>query len=391
MEKDTNIKPGHIQIPVNMILTKSGISLFHDNTRLKRIKNRENIVKEGLFFPAYNATTIQKMIMNSYVEELYVKLPALLSKRNEIISTNNLVVYAILYKKLSPSLGEMIIESPLLKAFNRNNPKNSIVAIENIDPMMVDKLFNENKNHMENIKKQLHNRVQEKIETDTSLSDEDRNARLKSLNKFIDWIDKRIWYLYLIIYQSSLKNQIESSFAGMIYLYMDNTQIATHLSNLLMEFVQNAEKAHFERIARKNNLITPNQGIDSYLRNNDNRKELTAHAVKSNQLLEIAWNLNPERTSVGRQYRIQIIISNYGVIDEGKRSLLSRKMKTNTDGISLSTFYEEVNPEKLGAGLGLLYNSYLEDICRSKNIRYLCNIYPEPVKEKTTVKIDITL
>lgn len=391
MEEKKAVKKGNIPIPLNMILTKAGISLFHDNTQLKRIKTKDGLTKEGLFFPSYNATTIQKMVMNSYVEELYVKLPELLSKRNEIISTNNLVVYAILYKKLSPSLGGMIIESPVLKAFNRNNPKNSIVSLDNIAPALVDKLFNENEKHLIGIKRELHKRVQEKIETDSSLTDEDRNARLRSLDKFIDWIDKRIWYLYLIIYQSPLKNQIETSFASMIYLYMDNTQIATHLSNLLMEFVQNAEKAHFERIARNNNFITPEQGIDSYIRNNEKRKELAVHAVKSNQMLEVSWNLNPERTSVGRQYRIQIIISNFGVIDEGKRNLLASKMKTNTDGISLSTFYEEVNPEKLGAGLGLLYNSYLEDICRTKNIRYLCNIYPEPAKEKTTVKIDITL
>ncbi len=391
MDGKNGQKKGSILLPVNLILTRDGISLFLDNTKLKRINNREGVIKEGLVFPAYNATTIQKMIMNSYVEEIYVKLPDLLSRRSEVISTNNLVVYAILYKKLSPSLGKMIIESPVLKAFNRNNPKSSIISLSNINPALVDKLFQENKDHMNGIKKELSERVLQKIVSDPSLSEDDRNARLKSLDKFIDWIDKRIWYLYLIIYRSSLKNQIETSFASMVYLYMDNTQIATHLSNLLMEFVQNAEKAHFERLARKSGIISPGQSVDLVLRDKVKRQALTVLAEKSEQFLEISWNLNPERTSVGRQYRIQIIISNYGTIDEHQRAKLARKMKTNTDGISLSSFYQESDPTKLGAGLGLMYNSYLEDICRTKNIRYICNIYPEPAKEKTTVKIDITL
>ncbi|MCB1199125.1 MAG: hypothetical protein KDK41_00665, partial [Leptospiraceae bacterium] len=93
----------------------------------------------------------------------------------------------------------------------------------------------------------------------------------------------------------------------------------------------------------------------------------------------------------GKQYRILIRISNYGMVDEQTRAKLSKKMQTNTDGIALGDFYNQADPEKLGAGLGLLYNSYLEDFCRQKKIKYFCNLFPEPAVEKTTVQIEITL
>ena len=109
-------------------------------------------------------------------------------------------------------------------------------------------------------------------------------------------------------------------------------------------------------------------------------------------MLELSWTMNPERNTIGQQYRILIAISNYGLIDERLSQQLARKMKTNTDGINLASFYgSDEEDGKLGAGLGLLYNSYLEDICRQEGIQYRCNIYPEPRKEKTTVRIDITL
>ena len=66
-------------------------------------------------------------------------------------------------------------------------------------------------------------------------------------------------------------------------------------------------------------------------------------------------------------------------------------MKTDTAGIALADFYEDTGGgDKLGAGLGLLYNSYLEDVCREKGIRYFCTLYPEPRLEKTTVTLDLT-
>ena len=113
---------------------------------------------------------------------------------------------------------------------------------------------------------------------------------------------------------------------------------------------------------------------------------------RTGQMVDISWNMNPERNNFGKQYRVQIIVSNYGIIDEQTRSALARKMKTNVEGINIASFYQDSgDANKLGAGLGLLYNSYLEDICRAEGIQYKCNIFPEPEKERTTVRVDITM
>ena len=62
------------------------------------------------------------------------------------------------------------------------------------------------------------------------------------------------------------------------------------------------------------------------------------------------------------------------------------------EGINIASFYQDSgDADKLGAGLGLLYNSYLEDICKAEGIQYKCNIFPEPEKERTTVRVDITM
>jgi hypothetical protein len=91
---------------------------------------------------------------------------------------------------------------------------------------------------------------------------------------------------------------------------------------------------------------------------------------------------------------VKISITNYGLIDEVTRTQISKKLKTDVEGVSIADFYKKVDSNggrELGAGLGLLYNSYLEDYCQQQGIVYRCNIVPETKYEKTTVIIDISL
>lgn len=381
-----------IALPARMVLTREGLSLFAKNPEsIKKVKSRDGMQREGLEADAFNAPTVQKLIMNSYLEEIYVRLPDPLRRRAQIISTNNLVVYAVLYKKLSPSLARMLFESTVVREFNRKNPKNSIVDLKHIPSEKVDGLRQLKPGLFEQMEEEIHADVVDRISSNPALSEEDKSVRVRSLPKFIKWIDKRIWYLYFIIYQTAMKEQMRKAFGGMIAIYLDHTKIATHLSNMLMEFIQNAEKSSLERIMVKNNLAR-REDVDRMLRDLDTRVKIVEIASKTDQMVDIAWNMNPERNSFGKQYRIQIIVSNYGLIDEVTRSNLSKKMKTNVEGINIASFYQDSGDEtKLDAGLGLLYNSYLEDICRAEGIQYKCNIFPEPEKEKTTVRVDLTM
>ncbi|MCE9498985.1 MAG: hypothetical protein K8R21_00460 [Leptospira sp.] len=389
MENNENF---FIHLPVQLILTTQGQTLFKQTPgAVKKVKNREGMLKEGLESQSFNASSVQKLIMNSYLEEIYVSLPDLLRQRRQIIDTNNLVVFGILYKKLSPSLAEMMLNSAVLQDFNRKNPKAQITNLNNIDKAKLEAIRTAKKDFFEMMEVEINSEVVQRIISNPILEEEDRFLRMRSLEKFMGFIDKRIWYLYFVIYQSNMREEVRKSFADMIALYLDRTKLATHLSNLVMEFIQNSEKAHFERILVTQNIVSKTE-VDKYLKDAQNRKFVIEEAIRKNQMLELSWNMNSETTSVGHTYRIQITISNYGLLEEKARSMLAGKMKTDVTGIPVSNFYKDSgDADKLGAGLGLLYISYLEDLCKKEKIKFNCNIFPEPSKEKTTVKIEIGL
>jgi hypothetical protein len=380
-----------VGLPTRIFLTSEGMRFFAAKPgQLKRQKNLIGVARDCLADDRYNALLVQKLVLNSCIEEVFVCLPNLLQYRQDIISTNNLILYAVLYKKLTPSLAEVLCQSPVIQAYNRKNPKYAIVNLNTVSRSKIDMLRAEKSELFLSMENELADEIRAMIHRQP-LSDEDKQTRIRSLDKFIAWIDHRIWYIYLIVYQTKLRRELLQSFANMIITYLSRTQVATHLSNLLMEFIQNAEKAHFERMIVRAGLAKPRE-IDTFLRDKANRERVIAEAIRINQMLELAWSMNPETVGVGQQYRVGITLSNMGLITEEMRLNLTKKMRTDVSGISLSTFYKgDKGDDKLGAGLGLLYNSYLEDICQKEGLAYSCNIYPEPEKEKTTVKLSITL
>ncbi|MCS7205375.1 MAG: hypothetical protein NZ853_06740 [Leptospiraceae bacterium] len=396
-EKYKSIQPKkpEIELPSYVFLTPIGLKFLSTTANplivIRRYQNINGYTKEGFVTKSFNAQVMQKMIMKFYVDEIYSAQPELLPLRNEIISTNNLIVYAILYRKLTPTLAKSLFESKVVKEFNRKHPKESMTELNHISEQKVELLYKKYGHLLEGIKARIREEITQKILENHQLNEEDQFTRIRALPKFIDWIDKRVWFLFFIIYQTEFRDRMLQNFQSLIYHYLEHTVIATHLSNLIMEFVQNAEKAHFLLLANKYFGIPINKA-DSFIRNRENRLKLRNIALEKKQNLEISWILNPERLISFSLSRLQIVISNYGLIDEATTQKLRKKMKTDVEGISIASFYEDIDDaEKLGAGLGLLYNSYLEQICRKEGIQYKCVIYPEPKTQKTTVKIDLVL
>lgn len=389
-EQNTPAK-GFIDSPASIVLSAEGVQvLSKSRTTIQRVPARGGQPKEGLLSQAFNAATVQKMIMNSYIDEIYYASAEFLTKRQQIISTTNLIIYAMLYKMLSPTLARKVIDSPVLREYNRRNPKAAILDFKHVPQKVMDDFLVKNKAVLARIEHEMIDAVLSRIMADTKLPEEDKIVRMRSLEKFVRWVDKRIWYLYLIIYQTPLKAEIEKAYVDLFFQYLDNTQIAVHAGNLVMEFIQNAEKAHLERVIVRNHLA-PADKVDEYLRSKAHREQAIALAARNKQQLEVTWHFHTDRVSAGKAFNVKIILSNYGLINEATRASLAQKLKTDTAGIGLADFYEQPSESgKLGAGLGLLYNSYLEDVCREKGIRYFCTIFPEPRLEKTTVTLDLT-
>lgn len=378
-----------LSLPGKLLLNSGGIQTFAESTALQKMKKLHSYhgnAEEGFWAQSFSIPVLKKLLMNSHVKEFFVQSPDLLRFRKQVIYLNNLLIYTILYKKITPALSKALFESTILKNYNLKHPHKKIESFKSLDKKQTLEFCNKNQSLYKLIQQEVENLVLKIIEEDVELAQDEKEIRKSNLPSFMYRIDPRIWHLYLMVYKSKPDKEMNFSFAIMIYEFLENMQIATHLSNLLMEFIQNAEKAHFEKIFIRNNL---SQGkVDQFLRSEKNRQILRRIAIEEKQFLDLAWVLDLQE-DFDRHNSVSIYISNYGIINEKTKDFIAQKMKTDVKDISISSFFQEKTDNSLGAGLGLLYNSYLEDFCRLRGIQYSCTVFPEPEKQKTTVKIQI--
>ena len=72
-----------IELPTRIFLTGEGLRLFSKNpAQLEKSLNRDGIRKEGLVSSKYNAVLVQKLVLNSYAEEILLKHGSVKSKRH---------------------------------------------------------------------------------------------------------------------------------------------------------------------------------------------------------------------------------------------------------------------------------------------------------------------
>ncbi len=393
VDKNTSGK-SYIKLPSSIFLTKEGVNALQGaGLAIQTIKDKDRFTRNGLITEGFNAPVVQKMIMRSMINEIAVSLPDLLTHRFEIISVNSLILYAVLYKKLSPALAEKLFQSEFVKDYNRKNPKGSLVSLNNISRIRARSLKNSFRSEFERNEKSLRQAVVDLIFLNQKLDDTDVAERIRSLDKFIRWVDERIWYLFFILNRTKAGPRFMADFASLFAVYLENTSIAAHSGNLLMEFIQNAEKAHFTRLVT-NFSIEPVLDIDFYLRKKENRQKVISLAERTGELLDVSWTVQHSGARGNNSIRLVTTITNFGLIDEVQKKNIQKKMNTSVEGMALADFYKEdpfKNPSALGAGLGLLYNSYLEDYCRSRGIYYKSSVSPEPSREKTTVRIEMIL
>lgn len=320
-----------IHLPVKLLLTDEGHHLFSGGKiALKKVPSILGNKREGMDSKNFNAQTVQKLVMNAYLEEIYTSQPELLGSRNPIMDTTKLVTFGILYRKMNPSLAKMLFQSSILQEYNRKNRFNQLSNLNHIDRNKLIALKKTKAEEFDLLELEIRNEIIQKIIRNREIEEEERLLRMRSLDKFVAFIDQRIWYLYYIIYHSPKRLEMIDLFSDLIERYLDRTKIATHLAAMVMELLQNAEKAHFERIIMQKHMVRYNRDIDIFLKKTENRTNLIKIAKTLNQNLDIAWRFDSNKSVGGRIYRVEIIISNYGLISNKIHRALSSKIHTET-------------------------------------------------------------
>ena len=137
-----------------------------------------------------------------------------------------------------------------------------------------------------------------------------------------------------------------------------------HINNVVMELVDNAEKANFTNVIESEKLDTPLSQVEFLTKH---RKEISNLCVIRDKWVTISWKFSKEI--------FKVEVSNNTLLTPEQAKLLREKatadITTIVDGFSEESFEED----KLGAGLGLYFIKFFTDDMKSRDIETIFRIY----------------
>jgi hypothetical protein len=274
-----------------------------------------------------------------------------------------------------------------MEQIKKNSGKKTITPDFKFNPEIVSAFMEKNSETIKTLKDLLLLDPYAIIESDKDMNAEEKKERKRIMQRFVEQIDDNMWFLLHFVSKSKGRFEVIERINLVLVSYVKKTKIADYIGFMLMELVQNAEKAHFERLAKSKKLMTDMDKIDVLLKNRKTRESLYEIAAKTNSLINLNYTFEGDVLNVSSRLKLQISLTNKGcIIDKAKKDL-SKKIKTETREASLASFYQESDPDKLGAGLGLYYLSYLEDACAEEKMKFEARIASDDRRDETSVLI----
>jgi hypothetical protein len=356
-------------LPIRIILTENGINFFiKHNKKLNRFKMADDLEEYGISLDTFAPGSIQRMLLIDYISKIEISRVEFVSKRQEIMDLTKLIVYGLLYKQLDSMVFKKILDSSLIKTWNRNNPGNIIDERTNINEGYLQKVLKMTEEVVRKVKQSLLSPIMVKINSDSNLLDEEKKIKFLICEKFLSNLRPSIWFI-LSKFQTSndyliLLSDIREGVLG----YLDKTKIAEYLSLMVMELAINAENTNMQKYAKKAYKDTIN--LESLVYDQNMRVKIIREMEDKNENLYLTWKLWRKGGSISSRNRLQVTLydreSEYRqikqIIDDKKGLDLKKK--------SLTDFYKE-SPDKLAnTELGLYYLSYLSEACEKVNVRF---------------------
>ncbi|MBN1648314.1 MAG: hypothetical protein JW874_09790 [Spirochaetales bacterium] len=382
-----------IQLPAMFFLTESGIEYcIKRKIPVRDLKNHIGRVKSGFSWEGFNAKLVQHLVSNMLIDGIEINRSDFLSKRNEIIDLTKLIVYAILYKKIKPTLKEILYSSDLISRLRRNNPRAAVNNQLKFDPGVVNKFMEENAKAIRTLKAGLLYEPYSLIQHDETLTEEQKKSKMQITQKFVDVIEPDTWFLFHYISRSGDKMEVFSRINSLLVSFVQKTKIADYIALMLLEILQNAEKTHFENLAIRDNMArAPGVEIDELLKDEDFRRKLRQKAETNKIHVNLGYILEGNPTKAKDRQRLTISVANKGLMGELERRTLQKRAKTEVKSASLADFFTSGDQDNIGGGLGLLYLSYLEDACKSEDIVFDARIISDDQLEETVATVHISI
>ncbi len=335
-----------LSIEGKYVLTEEGV----DYCTRRRIPIRElrmygGTTTAGFVWSSVDAAMVEGFVTHGLLAGIELERAEFLNKRTEILGLTELLFDGILMKRFRPTLRRKLREDPVYQKLVSSSPVPLRLreALASRQPAVV--------------------RAQDELAAHVAGNLPDLSEA--KVRRLLALVDDSVWFL-LTEPGASLAAFRQRVFEA-VTVYARRMELSESLALNLMEFLQQAERAHFQNLAERDPFTRKNpQAIPELLGDPEFRDRLIAKARLQRELLVISMSFpgHPQGTLAG--LATEISVRNRGVAGLVARSASLGKA-ARPGATRMTDFMDQALSANLG-DLGLLNLNTLKDLCRRQGI-----------------------
>ncbi len=341
----------------------------------------------GFLWKRFNAAFVQKFVTHQLLASIDIERLELLSKRREIMAIASEIIYGVLFKKFRPEMKARLREQAIIQSMlARMGP--AVTTGTSILPGAIAHFKDRHARAINAIKHSLYFAPAARVDTDDKLSATDREEKKRIVRRFIDQIDDETWFLFALLQTGEDRERLLKELQGIVDAYVERAAIADYTALILMELVQNAERAHLLNLAERDQMVRNNPAqVEHLLTDPTFRQKLFRRAQTNGEFLVLNFQFDGNPHDPTSKTKIMASVINRGLIGYRSRQDILEKKKRDVRTTSLVHFYKESNMQELGAGLGMYYLNYLQEACERQGILFDSNVVRDERKEETIASV----
>lgn len=326
-----------------MIFTDAGVSYFiSHNKRINKFRLSDNNEEYGIYLVDFSPATVQRMLLLGYLSKIEVAIPNVVEKRRDVIDFTKLISYAMLYRQFDTAVFEDLVESELVRQWNRHNMRNPIDFKTPIKHEYLNKVLDKNRLEVQQVRSQILRPLYNNIRTNPGLLPDEKNIQAFLCEKYLNNMNPLTWFILTAYKDSDAYIDMIRKIQHTLNEYLRRAPIPEYLGLMLIELLIT--------LTTQGGQVKPGYEDDD-------------------ENIYILWKFNQKKPMTGDRAKLGINISNQRTEFESMKNSINDRTNKNVAEKSLKDFYSEAGDAMMG-NLGLYYLSYLNDACKKVNIQF---------------------
>ncbi|MDR0622968.1 MAG: hypothetical protein LBG10_00880 [Treponema sp.] len=356
-------------LPSRIILNEQGVSFFMAHHRpLHCFESADGERQFGFRLETAGYSWLKKLIMNNYLKKVEIQVRDISVCRGHLEDVVKLVFFSMFRRRINASIPGHVYDSPMIRAWNRANPKKSIGPGMKIRERPFRDILNaKSPGRLEELKNELYRGI---IKNLSSLPAEPRDDYRERCNFTADVISNMSPLVFFVLAGSREddKRILVQNISRGILEFIHRLDMVNLAALLAIELVSAAERSALVRMLEYAGNIT---GI---LEDPEKRKSIMKEKRFRGSTVVAA--VPEDIPQADRRIRFRISVYNDGADAEEERRLMEDFTVRNftfKDGRDLEEFFRAPRSKRENSvyednGLCFYHLNTLRDQCRKNNI-----------------------